>query len=376
MKIVYIHPKNLAYYEDHEIFSLFNGYTSYILVDSEKTAKKFTHYNYQIVAIYKKIFSQQLYYIRGLKQILKKINPDIVVTKEIFSLESLQVHRISKKLKFKHIIIAYENTPFNNSLWGLFPVTRLISLINRNSIFIAVSGDVIKLLIDIGVKRGNIIKSYTGLFPKKCPEYEKDQNEFKILYIGNLLENKGIKTLINAFKMIENAGYNNLNLYIAGRGELAEYVKLASKGLNNIHYLGYITDEKKNQLLMDSNLFVYPSEDMYFLKIIPRWREQTATSVMEAMRCGLPVIASDSGSLPEIIGRNDMVFHQRNVGELKNKILMLYNDKKLMENISSFNKNRFTKKFDISKNANRINEYIDVLDPIRFRQHEHGERRI
>lgn len=361
MKIIYIHPKNLGYYEDHEIFSLFHGYTSYILADNNKTGELFTHYDYRIVARYKKIFIQQLYYVSGLKQILKEINPDIVVTKEIFSLESLQVHRISKKLKFKHIIIVYENTYFNNSLWGLFPLTRLISLMNRDSIFIAVSEDVMNILVNIGVKRENIIKTFTGLFPLKCPDIKKDQNEFKILYIGNLFENKGIKTLINAFRMIEKSGYDNLKLYIAGHGDLSEYVKVMSRELHNLYYLGYITEERKNELLADSQLFVYPSEDIYFYKLIPRWREQTATSVMEAIRCGIPVITSDSGSLPEIIGRDDMVFHQGNSEELRDRVLMLYNDKKLRDDIYLFNKNRFMEKFDINKNANRINDYINSL---------------
>lgn len=361
MKIVYIHPKSLAYYEDNEIFSLFEGYESYVLADNDKTAQMFIHYNHHITASYKTIFSRQLYYVKGLERILENIGSDIVVTKEIFSLESLQVHILRKKLKFKHIIIVYENTQFNKSLWGLFPVTRIISLLNKDSIFIAVSEDALKMLIKIGVEQKNIIRSYTGLFQVNCSVNEKEQMEFKILYIGNLYENKGIKTLINAFRMIINAGYGNLNLYIAGRGGLSKYVESAAKELNNLHYLGYITEERKNQLFNDSDLFVYPSEDIHFMKIIPRWREQTATSVAEAMRCGMPVIVSDSGSLPEIIGRGDMVFHQGNIEELVNIILLLYNDKKLRENISSFNKARFAEKFDIYKNANKINESLNSL---------------
>lgn len=361
MKVVYIHPKGLGYYEDHEIFSLFVGYNSYILADSNKTLELFTHYDHHIFAKYKKVLSQRLYYIKGLEGILKEINPDVVVTKEIFSLESLQVHKLRCKMEFKHVIIAYENTQFNNSLWGLFPLTRLISLINKDSTFIAVTKDVLKVLISIGVKRQNIINSFTGLFPVPCTCQEEYLGKFKIIYIGNMFQNKGIKTLVTAFRMIKQAGYDNIHLYIAGRGELSEYVNLASKKVDNLHYLGYITEESKNSLLIESDLFVYPSEDMYFAKILPRWKEQTATSVMEAMRCGLPIIVSDSGSLPEIIGRDDVVFHQGNAEELMNKILIIYNNKKLRDNISLFNKNRFTENFDITKNAIVINNYINSL---------------
>lgn len=361
-KVVYIHPKNLDYYEDHEIFSLLNGYSSYIIVDNPKTAYQFKHFNKHIIGNYKKLFIQQLYYVTRLEENLKEIDPDIVVTKEIYSLESFQVHRICKKFKFKHIIIVYENTEFNNSLWGLFPFTRVISLINRNSIFIAVSEEVQRNLIDVGVENKNIFQTYTGLFPKICTENKSEQNRFNILYIGNLFEHKGIKTLIKAFRMLKDAGYSNLFLYIAGRGYLSEYVKSASKEVENLYYLGYISEERKKELYMDSDLFVYPSEDLFFFGTIPRWKEQTATSVMEAMRCGVPIIVSDSGSLPEIIGRQDLIFRQGNAGELSNKILMVYNNKKPREDLGLFNKKRFMEQFDINKNADKINEYIDSLD--------------
>jgi len=49
-KLLYIHPKNLNYYEDHQIFSLINTYKSYIMVDKKKIGKLFTEYNEYINA--------------------------------------------------------------------------------------------------------------------------------------------------------------------------------------------------------------------------------------------------------------------------------------------------------------------------------------
>lgn len=295
-KIVYIHPKNLSYYEDHEIFSLLDGYQSFIITDNIKTSESFKHFNYHIIGDYKQILTQKIYYVKNLKVTLRNIKPSIVVTKEIYSLQSLLVHWMSKRLKFKHIIISYENTNFNYSFWGLFPPTRIISYINRDSTFIAVSSAVSKNFIKIGVKRENIIQTATGLFPLKLSYNKANQREFKILYIGNLNNNKGIITLINAFNSLIEEGFKNIYLIVAGKGPLSEYLKTKSKELENLTYLGYVSDERKRDLMNRSDLFVYPSEDMYIFGIIPRWSEQTATSVMESMRHGLPVIASNSGS--------------------------------------------------------------------------------
>jgi glycosyltransferase involved in cell wall biosynthesis len=358
-RIVYIHPKNLGYYEDHEIFSLISGFESYIIADNTKIARSFKHYDKHIVGDYEEVLSPKLYHVQGLKTILHELNPDVVVTKEIFSLQSFLVHKLRKKFNFIHVIISYENTDFNNSLWGLFPITRIISYINRDSIFIAVSDAVQRNLLRVGVKKENIVRTYTGLFPIQCYDAHNGRKEFRILYIGNLFQNKGIITLINAVKNIVQDGFENVYLYIAGQGPLSEYVKSASKDLKNISYLGYVSEEKKMELLNNSDLFVYPSEDMYFFRIIPRWREQTATSVMESMRCGLPVIASNSGSLPEMMGRDNVIFEQGSAGDLKDKIMMVYRNEILRNELKSYFKDRFMHDFDIQKNAKKISEQID-----------------
>ena len=102
-KLLYIHSKNLNYYENDQIFSLINTYKSYIMVDKIKIGKLFTEYNECINAKYKKIISDKLYYIANLKSILKKLTPNVVVTREIFSLASFQVHLLKKKFDFIHI---------------------------------------------------------------------------------------------------------------------------------------------------------------------------------------------------------------------------------------------------------------------------------
>ena len=360
-KLLYIHPKNLNYYEDHQIFALFNTYTSYIAVNNVNVGKAFYKYNEYINTNYKKVISDKLYYIKNLKSLLIKLIPNIVVTKEIFSLESLQVHLLKKKFHFIHIIIIYENTNINKSVWGLFPLTRLISQINKNSIFISTSDLATRNLLKLKIPRQNVIETFTGLFPVICDHNIIKKKSFKILYIGNLYKNKGIITLIKAFNDIMNDGYVDIYLFIAGKGNLTTFVKEKTKHIRNFVYLGYVTESQKIKLLSNSDVFVYPSEDIYFLRILHRWIEQTATAVIEAMRCGTPIVTSNSGSLPEIIGRNDVIFNQGNWKELKNKLLMLYKNRDLLADLKTYNINRFNEEFNIYKNANKIYNRIKDL---------------
>lgn len=360
-KLLYIHSKNLNYYENDQIFSLINTYKSYIMVDKIKIGKLFTEYNECINAKYKKIISDKLYYIANLKSILKKLTPNVVVTREIFSLASFQVHLLKKKFDFIHIIIVYENTNINKSLWGVFPLTRFISSRNKNSIFVSTSHLATKNLLKIKVPKEHIIETFTGLFPVMCDHNIIMNKSFRILYIGNLYKNKGIITLIKAFNDIMNDGYRDIYLFIAGSGDLTNFVRENEKKIKNLVYLGYVSESEKEKLLSHSDVFVYPSEDIDFLKILHRWAEQGAIAVIEAMRCGVPIITSNSGSLPEIIGRNDVIFNQGNSIELKNKLLMLYKNRDLLRNLKIYNINRFNEQFNIYKNANKIYNRIKDL---------------
>ncbi|MGC8982077.1 MAG: glycosyltransferase, partial [Minisyncoccia bacterium] len=78
----------------------------------------------------------------------------------------------------------------------------------------------------------------------------------------------------------------------------------------------------------------------------------------EAMRAGLPIIVSDSGSLPEIVGREDVVFRQRDYNQLAEKIILFYNNPELRNEVSKFNIERFTKYFNIIENARKIENQI------------------
>jgi glycosyltransferase involved in cell wall biosynthesis len=321
-------------------------------------ALKFLSYDNIIIKSYINLFFKNLYYILNLNNEFKKIKPDIVITKEIFSLCSLQVHLLKKKFNFKHVILVYENTDLYKSLWSLFPLTLLISFLNRDSIFISTSQLATNTLLKLKVNKNNIIQSFTGLLPKEFKKINFNKDNFIILFIGNLNKNKGLKTLIKAFEILNLKGYNNIFLYIAGKGKLKKYIIKKSKRLKNLKYFGFVKEDEKIDLLLNSDLFVYPSEDIYFLFFIQRWKEQTATSVLEAMRAGLPIIVSDSGSLPEIVGREDVVFRQRDYNQLAEKIILFYNNPELRNEVSKFNIERFTKYFNIIENARKIENQI------------------
>ena len=118
-------------------------------------------------------------------------------------------------------------------------------------------------------------------------------NDFMILSVGELNKNKNHEIIIRAIASLNNS---NIHYFIAGQGELKEYLTLLSKELNvenQVHLLGY-----RNDIVQLCN-----SADLY---ILPSIREGLNVSLMEAMASGIPCIVSD------IRGNRDLIYNNQN----------------------------------------------------------------
>ena len=111
------------------------------------------------------------------------------------------------------------------------------------------------------------------------------------LFVGTLQPRKNIARLVQAFAAWQAAnGDSETALALAGaRGWLFDEAWLA--GARNVHETGYISATDKAALLAGATALVLPS--LY---------EGFGMPVIEAMHCGTPVIASNTSSLPELVG--------------------------------------------------------------------------
>ena len=115
------------------------------------------------------------------------------------------------------------------------------------------------------------------------------------LFAGRLAEEKGIRTLLAAWERIP-----QIPLKIAGDGPLSAWVRERAANLRQVEQLGHVPREQALRLMREAAALVVPSE----------WYEAMPMTVVEAMACGTPVIASDLGSLAELVqdGRNGFRF--------------------------------------------------------------------
>jgi len=160
-------------------------------------------------------------------------------------------------------------------------------------------------------------------------------DDFVVLAVGELNENKNHRTLLSAFEQINN---KKIKLIICGQGPLKhEFENLIreKKMEDRVSLLGYRKDITSIYNL--ANIFIMPS-----------FREGLPRSMMEAMVNGIAVVCSNIRGCKDLIWDNEggILVLPKDAAAMKNATLKLYEDKKLREKFGQRNK-EFVKNFSL-----------------------------
>jgi len=123
------------------------------------------------------------------------------------------------------------------------------------------------------------------------PRTRPDDGRFNLLFVGNLLERKGVKDLLHAFAM-PSIKARNIHLTLAGGGPVETYRAMATDlGIaERITFAGWVSQEDARALMVNSNALILPAYD-----------EGLPLVILEALASQTPVICTPVGSVPEVL---------------------------------------------------------------------------
>lgn len=276
--------------------------------------------------------------------VLKQFRPDIIqVEQGSKALAYAQTIALNKLLglKAKNIFFTWWNLPYELNL-----PASLLEKYNLNNTHGIISGnqDGAEILRQRGYKGAIKVMPQLGIdeslfAPKLQPELAEKLGikfgEFVIGFVGRFVQEKGILTLLNALASIKDKDWKCLLL---GRGPLQdELMQKATE--NNIRDRIILVEsvphhEVCNYINLMSTL-VLPSETTDNFKTLTSvgWKEQFGHVIIEAMGCQVPVIGSDSGEIPYVIGDTGMTFPEGNVEALAGCLTALMDDPELAHNL-------------------------------------------
>jgi len=213
---------------------------------------------------------------------------------------------------------------YTQSKWGIFLIKCFLFPANK---IVVVTPWWKRLLIEKGIKKeilvvANPLSYKLFNFAKKNINDKKPiGNVVNLVSMARLIDGKGIELIIKTIALLP-----NVHLKIIGDGPLKNKLKQLTENLNvqsRIDFLGWLNEEEKSSVLMDSDIFCLPS--IY---------DSFGVVFIEAMSLNLPIVAFNNGPVADIVKPHvGIVIDKYDVGYLKRGI------EKIVRNPSEYHLN-------------------------------------
>jgi len=268
-------------------------------------------------------------------KILQEFRPQIIqVEQGSKSLACAQLILLNKllKLQAKNILFTWWNLPYKLN----WPVSLLENYnFNHTDGIIAGNLDGAKILRDRGYQGAMKVMPQLGVDETLFLPTGKDADlskkfgikptDFVVGFVGRFVEEKGLLTLAEALVQLKERSWKWL---LVGQGKLQAHLakKAREWGISDrIIWVESVSHERIPPYINLMNCLVLPSQTSYKFKTLTAvgWKEQFGHVLIEAMACKIPVIGSDCGEIPHVIGDAGLVFPEGNAGILRDCLQQL-----------------------------------------------------
>lgn len=287
----------------------------------------------------------------------------IHIEEEPFSLSAFQFMALNRLIsKSKSVIFTWENLFVTHR----FPRNLMERFVLRSADFIIAGNSEAKSVLErkgaacaIGVLP--LMGVDTGHFKMDREKELKEQlglsGNFVVGYAGRLVPEKGLISLIDAISELD----ADVKCLMVGRGAFKEDMlkRMKEKGSEQkFVFIDSILHHEVPRYINLMDCLVLPSLTTSV------WQEQFGHVLIEAMSCAVPVIGSDSGAIPEVIGDSGLIFREGDAVDLLDKIKTLVSSHELRAMYSEKGREMALNHFSHEKIAQRTFEiWKNCLEP-------------
>lgn len=285
--------------------------------------------------------------------------PDLIhVEQEVFALSTAQLAFCARLVGKPLVVFGWENVDRRLSLARRFGRWLVLS---NTRLFIGGNWEAVELVRRWGYRGPATVLPQFGVDlaafrPRNC---RHGGAPFVVGFVGRLVWEKGVDVLLDAVHLLAQQGYA-CHLLICGSGP--ERVRLERR----VHELGIadlvewqpaVLPEQVPEVMQRLDALVLPSRS------VPLWKEQFGRVLIEAMASGVPVVGSNCGEIPNVIGRNDLVFPEGDAEALAQILERLMCDHGYWEEARAYGLARVREHFTMERIAERLVDlWLKVLD--------------
>lgn len=289
---------------------------------------------------------------------------DVILSWELFTDWSEQAATAREKYGVPLAVMVWDNIPFNHDTEeGRAEIKRFVKA--RADRFLVYSERSRRALMLEGVAEHAITRLNPGIDvesfspgPGSREGLNVPDDAFLILFVGWLLPRKGLDWLLYALRdLLDARGTKGCapHLLVVGAGpgrerieSLLDTLKLRDK----VTLLGSAPYTGMPRIYRAADLFVLPSIAM------PTWQEQFGMSLIEAMACGLPVISTYSGAIPEVVAGTGVLCQPNDFVALRENIERLMQDEGERKHLGSLARTRAVAEYDVNAQARDMRKVL------------------
>lgn len=292
--------------------------------------------------------------IREIRKKIKHLKPDIV---HVHGTRAGSLGRIAAiGLKIPVIYTEHlwtKNYKLSSRLANHIQMIAMWFLDMFTDLNIAVSQAVKDFMVDSQISRPAKIKViYNGIEPQKQKAKPFSRKEMTLGAVGTLNHQKGIQYLIQALPAVLKE-FPQTKLIIVGEGEYKSHLENLVKKMKLgkfISFSGFVKDIEEKMAEFD--IYVQPSLS-----------ESFGLAIVQAMSLGLPVVATNTGGIPEVVttGKSGILVEVANPKALAGGILELLRDKKRAKEMGELGREEAKIKFNLKEMVGEVEEVYEKM---------------
>ena len=301
-----------------------------------------------------------LHYYPRLSRTLKEFRPDIIdLWEEPWGAVSVQACRLRNRLLPSARILT--ETEANIPRTHPFPFKQFRTYTLRNTDYA-----VVRQTEGIEVLRA---KGYTGPvevvgnavdaevfrpLDKEACKRALGLSGFVVGYVGRLIEAKGLMDLVEALPHCP----ADLTLVFVGTGPFKQALQAQAawlKLVTRVHFMPPRKMEELPQVMNALDALLLPS------RTTATWKEQFGRVIIEAQACGTPVIGSDSGAIPEVVGQGGLVVREGNVQDIAAAICRLKETPSLLLEMGQAGRRQVEELYTWKRVAERMRDIYEKM---------------
>lgn len=179
---------------------------------------------------------------------------------------------------------------------------------------------------------------------------------FVVGFLGRITREKGVESLVRAFRMLP----EDCVLVLAGSGPFESELQGLIQNLDlerRVRRIAWMKSGDVSEYLNSIDVLVLPS------LTCRNWKEQFGRVLIEAMSCETCVVGSDSGEIPNVIGDAGLIFHEGDGRDLAGRLRRLMEDSALRESLGRRGRERVLEYFAHARIAEKtLSFYSRILN--------------